>query len=198
MQKWLFPRHDIEVTGLVPELNVRAEERRRQKTSRVAQHVGRKQDKKSRCRDHNEHRKERGKYPAHPAFVETAETESALAPFVLDELRDQIARNHEKDVDADKAAAEGRNAEMKKQYGQDRKRAQAVDLRPVRVRNTAPNAHRQIRLPHAGLHIKLNYREKQFRSKSCRLPGSRDDFSKSGRRHSAACQTPRRTILSIH
>ena len=47
---------------------------------------------------------------------------------------DQVARDHEEDIDADEAAGQARGAEMEGDDAQHRERAQALDIRAERFR----------------------------------------------------------------
>ena len=57
----------------------------------------------------------------------------------MDERRDEIAGDHEEDVDADKSAGERRNLKMVEYHGKDCDGAQPVDIRPVLWRHGLPN-----------------------------------------------------------
>ncbi len=81
-----------------------------------------------RDRGQRHHRIERGQQAAHPAFVKSRKGETAALQFGLDNPRDQIARDHEEDIDADKAAEHRRRLEMKRDHRQHGDGAQPVDI----------------------------------------------------------------------
>jgi hypothetical protein len=57
----------------------------------------------------------------------------------VDERRDEVAGDHEKDVDPDKSAAERRNLKVVEYHGKHCDSAQSVDIGPVRWRRGLPN-----------------------------------------------------------
>ncbi len=70
--------------------------------------------------------------PAGAPFEKAPVGETAVRGFAQDQQRDQITGNDEEDVDPDEAAAERGDAGMEQKYRQNRYRAQAIDIRPVR------------------------------------------------------------------
>ena len=83
---------------------------------------------KRRDRRQRHHRVERGQQPAHPALVELRKGKRAVFYFRLDDPGDQIARDHEEDIDADKAAEHRRRLEMERDHRQNRDGAQPIDI----------------------------------------------------------------------
>ena len=78
-----------------------------------------------------EHHEQRRQDPQHPALVEIRQRERSLAEVAIDHAADQIARNHEEDIDPDEAARKAGNAGVVEQHGDDGERAQPIDVGAV-------------------------------------------------------------------
>jgi hypothetical protein len=77
---------------------------------------------------HDEKRREDSTCPPH---IESDNGIATLLDLAIDQLRDQITRDHKENVDADKAAVKLFYFEMIKDDGDNGERAQAVDIRAV-------------------------------------------------------------------
>jgi hypothetical protein len=84
---------------------------------KIRQHAG--------CQQHGEQRR---KQPHDAALVERRDGEAAVLDLVVDQPADQIPRDDEKDVDADKAAGHERDAGVIGNDRQNRHGPQPVDI----------------------------------------------------------------------
>jgi hypothetical protein len=78
--------------------------------------------------DGNEHAEKNRQNAGEPSLVEVSYREAALGELQEDDLRYQEAGNHEEDIYAREAAAEGRHLKVKEYDRHDGKGAQAVDV----------------------------------------------------------------------
>jgi len=78
-----------------------------------------------------DHREQRGEDAPDAALVEMRDGEAALLHLAVDERGDQVARDDEEDIDADKAARERPDLEVIEHHRQHRERAQPVDIGAV-------------------------------------------------------------------
>ena len=78
-----------------------------------------------------EHDQQGGKNPANAALIKIREGKRTSPQIVDDAGGDEIAGNDKEDIDADEAARNRSDIEMKGDDRQNRNRAQAVDVRPV-------------------------------------------------------------------
>ncbi len=123
-----------EVVEDAPEPEVRDREHGGEKARREARelrgrHPG---DRKGDAGEKNDH--ERRQDAAGAALVEAGDREAPLGELAREDAGDEVARDHEEDVDAEPAAGEGREAGVKQHHRQHRDRAQAVDLAAIAVR----------------------------------------------------------------
>ena len=105
MQQRLLGGGHVEITGLAPELEIRREARRGEKAVRIADEIDREENEHGRDRCDRQHGEQRREDAAHAALVEARDGEAALIPLGHDQLRDQIAGDDEKYIDADETAA---------------------------------------------------------------------------------------------
>ncbi|HEY2228059.1 MAG TPA: hypothetical protein VGI22_10035 [Xanthobacteraceae bacterium] len=75
---------------------------------------------------------ERWNDPPDAALIEPRDRERPCLHRIEKDSRDQVARDHEKDVDPDEAAGHDRAAKMKQHDQDDGDRAQPIDLGPIR------------------------------------------------------------------
>src|SRR2546423_4764641 len=131
MQQRLLVRSHIEVAGLVPELEIRREERRcQQRLAETGEGNGKEKNRRHDGGD-REHGEQRRENTANSPFVEAAERKTAFSALFQDETGNQKAGNDEEDVHAHIAAAEARHAVVEQQHCQYGERAQSVDVRPI-------------------------------------------------------------------
>ena len=131
VQQRVEDRHLAEIVIVPDEQHVRDEQDRGHDGVDEFLVVVRQQDE--RCDDaaERQHDEEGRQYAPGTPLVEVDEAEAVAADATGHDRGDQVARDHEEDVDADKAATEARNAGMEEDHGQHGDGPQPVDLRPI-------------------------------------------------------------------
>ena len=122
----------IEISALCPEEEIRNEGAYRQQTLREVRQIARTEAPDGDREAGDAHEEERRQNAPGAPLVESDEAEAAVFIFIEDDRRDQIAADHEENVDPDKASRKSGDASVKEDHRQDRNGSQAVDLRSVR------------------------------------------------------------------
>src|SRR6185295_867646 len=129
-QRLLFGQRR-EVVGVAPGVDVGDEAERGEQRLAEAHEIRRQHDQQGDGRAERQQHQQRGHDATHAPFVEAAHREPAGEDLAMDDLRDQVARQHEEDVDAEKAARQVVVREMEQHHRQDRDGAQPVDVRAI-------------------------------------------------------------------
>jgi hypothetical protein len=131
VQQRLLDRRMVEIAGLPPEEDVGGKGDDRGNRAEEFRPFGGQQITEGRQRGQRHHGIERGQETTYPSLVEPREAESAGVDLGLDDSRDQVARDHEEDVDSDEAAIDRGRLEMKRHHRQYGDGPQPVDVLPV-------------------------------------------------------------------
>jgi hypothetical protein len=128
VQQRLLHRGAVEIAGLEPEEEIGGKGDDGCDRTKELQSFGSQQIMKRRDRRQRHHRVERRQQPAHPTLVESRKRKRAVLDFRLDDTGDQVAGDHEKDIDADKTAVNGRRLEMERDHRQHGDGPEPVDV----------------------------------------------------------------------
>ena len=128
MQQRLLHRGVVEIAGLKPEEEVRRERHDGRDRAKEFRALGRQQEMERWNRRQRDHGIERRQQPPHAPLVEARKGEIAGLEFRQDDAGDQIARYHEENVDADKAAEHCGCFEMESDHRQHGDGPQPVDV----------------------------------------------------------------------
>ena len=120
------------VAGLGHEIEVGQEYRRHPEACHQAAVGARRQPEPAHRRSDRQHHEQRGQDAPRPALVKAQDRDAAAQVVVFDQdFGDQIARDHEKDVNPEKAAAETGDPGVKQDHRHHRHRAQPVDVAAI-------------------------------------------------------------------
>ena len=132
MQERLLIGADVEIADFDLEVEVRQHDRREHaRQGETLELPRREQEQRRRGEADGQHQQEGRQDAKRPARVEAGEREAARPQIRGDLADDQVAGDHEEDVDADKTADEARNADVIGDHGDDGDGAQAIDMRLV-------------------------------------------------------------------
>lgn len=129
MQKGQQRRVAVEIAGVPEEIVVSHAASRKRSAAPQAGIVAGEQQKPTRNQRKANHGQQSRENSPHAAAIEFNYRQ--LAAFGEQQPGDQVARDHKEYVDANETAGEPRRAEMKKDYGDHRNCAQAVDVGPI-------------------------------------------------------------------
>src|ERR1700737_4233093 len=87
----------------------------------------------------NQHREQRWQQSARSPDIKPRQGERAVLYAILDQFGDEVARYHEKDVDADESTAKAKCAQGEKKYREHRNCTQSVDIGSVFCANCRGN-----------------------------------------------------------
>ena len=127
----------------------------------LVEHVGEEEDRVQ--RHHEEHGEERREQSTGPAVPEPLEADAVgLLVVGQQQARDQVAADHEEDVDAEEPAGDPALVGVVEQHRDDRERAQAVERRDVAESRRGVLGRDSFRCCHSG-HLPIVARETAVR-----------------------------------
>ena len=134
VQQGLLVRVHGKVIRVAPRINIRNEGEGGEQRLSVPDEVRGQEDQNRNDGTAGEHRQQ-GRHDApYSPLVESAQRETPGQHLAVDDLRDQVARQHEEDVDAEVAAGDSLRREMEQDDRQHGNRTQPVDVGAIRGR----------------------------------------------------------------